>query len=298
VNAPVGNPNFFILGAPKCGTTSLAAWLREHPRVFMPERKELHFFNTDHQSNMSSPKAYYESLFAPAGEEHIAVGEASVWYLYSTDAVPNIENTYPQSRYIVCLRNPVDMAYSLHNQMLVNGNESVKEFEEAWLLSSERLAGRRLPRFSREPSHLAYDKVCSLGAQYERLLSRVDVNRVLPVIMEDVKADSRSQYLRVIEFLGLDDDGRSDFPVFNRARARRSVLLRRMVMTVGDVKRSLGIRSGFGLLNKIDRTNVRYRRRPPLPGDIRQQLQQYFRDDVAKLGQLLGRDLIELWEFA
>ena len=294
----MSDPNFFIIGAPKCGTTSLAAWLGEHPQVFMPERKELHFFNTDHQSNMSSEKAHYETLFTPAGEEHIAVGEASVWYLYSTVAVPNIENTYPGSRHIVCLRNPVEMAYSLHNQMLVNGNESVTDFKEAWKLSGERLAGRRLPRFGREPSHLAYDKVCSLGAQYERLLSRVDVNRVLPVIMEDVKADARGQYLRVIEFLGLNDDGRVDFPVFNRAKERRSVLLRKMVIMVGDVKRSLGIQSGLGLLNRIDRTNVRYRKRPPLPDDIRQELQEYFRDDVAKLGRLLGRDLIELWGFA
>jgi hypothetical protein len=293
----VSNPNFFILGAPKCGTTSLAGWLREHPQVFMPEWKEPHFFNTDHQPKMSPPKAHYDSLFTPAGEEHIAVGEASVWYLYSTDAVPNIENTYPESRYIVCFRNPVEMAYSLHNQMLVSGEESVRDFEEAWRLSGERLAGRNVPRFSREPSHLAYHKVCSLGAQYERLLSLVGVDRVLPVIMEDVKADARGQYLRVIEFLGLDDDGRSDFPVLNRAKERRSVLLRKLVMTAGDVKRSLGIYSGFGLLNKIDRTNVRDRQRPPLPGEIRQQLQQYFRDDVARLGQLLGRDLVNLWEF-
>jgi hypothetical protein len=293
----VRDPNFFIIGAPKCGTTSLAAWLREHPQVFMPDRKELHFFNTDHLSNTSSEQAQYESLFAPAGEEHIAVGEASVWYLYSTDAVPNIENTYPDSRYIVCLRNPVEMAYSLHNQMLVNGNESVTDFEEAWMLSGERLAGRNLSRFSREPSHLAYHKVCSLGAQYERLLSRVDGSRVIPILMEDVKADARSQYLRVVEFLGLDDDGRFDFPVFNPAKERRSVLLRKIVMAIGDAKRTLGIQSGFGLLNKIDRTNLRYRQRPPLPGDIRQQLQQYFKEDVAKLGQLLGRDLVRLWEF-
>ncbi len=263
----------------------------------MPERKELHFFNTDHLSNMSPAQAQYESLFAPAGEEHIAVGEASVWYLYSTDAVPNIENIFPHSRYIVCLRNPVEMAYSLHNQMLVNGNESVTDFEQAWRLSGERLDGKSLPRFSREPSHLAYHKVCSLGAQYERLLSRVDGSRVLPILMEDVKADARSQYLRAVEFLGLDDDGRFDFPVFNPAKVRRSMLLRKVVMTVGGVKRSLGIYSGFGLLNKIDRRNLRYRQRPPLPGDVRQHLQQFFRDDVVKLGQLLGRDLVSLWGF-
>ena len=293
-------PEFFIAGGPKCGTTALSEYLRGHPAVFMSTPKEPHYFCDDFDYYYAPGRRtldHYLRLYDDAGDEHLAVGEASVWYLYSTDAVPNIENTYPDSRYIVCLRNPVEMAYSLHNQMLVNGNESVTDFEEAWRLSGERLAGRNLSRFSREPSHLAYHKVCSLGAQYERLLSRVDGSRVIPILMEDVKADARSQYLRVVEFLGLDDDGRFDFPVFNPAKERRSVLLRKIVMAIGDAKRTLGIQSGFGLLNKIDRTNLRYRQRPPLPADIRQQLQQYFREDVAKLGQLLGRDLVRLWEF-
>jgi Sulfotransferase family len=67
-------PNFFILGAPKCGTTSLAVWLSEHPHIYMPQ-KEPHFFNTDHRRFLNS-RVGYERLFAGANERHRVVGEA------------------------------------------------------------------------------------------------------------------------------------------------------------------------------------------------------------------------------
>ena len=114
-------PNFFILGAPKCGTTSLATWLGAHPQVYMSPDKEPHYFNADDRHPGVSSLERYEQLFAGAGAEHAAVGEASVWYLYSKVAVANIEEYCQEPRYIVCLRNPVDMAHSLHEQQVVNG---------------------------------------------------------------------------------------------------------------------------------------------------------------------------------
>ena len=85
----VRKPNFFIIGAPKCGTTSLATWLSGHPNVFMSAVKEPHFFNTDDRRFISTLEAY-ENLFRAASSDHCAVGEASVWYLSSTEAVRNI----------------------------------------------------------------------------------------------------------------------------------------------------------------------------------------------------------------
>jgi len=82
-------PNFFILGAPKCGTTSLAMWLSEHPNIFMCPIKEPHYFNTDGLQRIKTLEQY-ESLFTDAKPEHVAVGEASTHYLYSKEAVPRI----------------------------------------------------------------------------------------------------------------------------------------------------------------------------------------------------------------
>ena len=166
-------PNFFILGAPKCGTTSLAAWLSQHPQVFMSPAKEPHHFNADHKNRGYKERSHYESLFSRAKDHHIAVGEASVWYLYSQVAVSLIEEYSPESRYIVCLRNPVDMAYSLHEQQLVSGNEHLNCFSEAWELSDQRLKANSVSRWCVEPSQLAYGEACKLGGQMERLYDRV-----------------------------------------------------------------------------------------------------------------------------
>lgn len=96
-------PNFFIIGAPKCGTTSLAHWLAQHPEVFMSPVKEPHYFSTDFPLTSWRDPDDYHSLFEGADTHHKAVGEASVWYLRSREAVPQIEAHYPGARYIVML---------------------------------------------------------------------------------------------------------------------------------------------------------------------------------------------------
>jgi hypothetical protein len=97
----VRRPNFFILGAPKCGTTSLARWVGEHPSVFICPEKEPHFFNTDDRHRGVEAIVDYEALFSGAQEQHVAIGEASVWYLSSLEAVPNILRYEPAAKFIV-----------------------------------------------------------------------------------------------------------------------------------------------------------------------------------------------------
>src|SRR5581483_10303187 len=170
-------PDFFILGAPKCGTTSLAAWLAEHPDIYMSPEKEPHFFNTDHKRYVTALEGY-ERLFEGASDRHAAVGEASVWYLSSEDAVANILAYNPAARFIVMLRNPVEMAPSLHEEQVFTGREEVRDFATAWDLQEARKRGHDLPRLTWEPKHLLYGDMCRLGAQLERLFSRVPAERV------------------------------------------------------------------------------------------------------------------------
>jgi hypothetical protein len=112
-NTTLRKPNFFIIGAAKCGTTSLSVWLGGHPQIFMSSMKEPHFFNNDDRQAIRTLDDY-EALFWSATEEHIAIGEASVWYLSSADAVPAILQYQPEAKFIVMLRNPVEMAPALH----------------------------------------------------------------------------------------------------------------------------------------------------------------------------------------
>ncbi len=285
-------PDFFILGAPKCGTTALAQYLAEHPQVFMATPKEPHHYNTDHAHRHFPDRDAYLALFADAGPIHRRIGEASVWYLYSAMAVANIEDDLPGARYIVMLRNPVSMAPSLHEQLVFAGNESIADFHSAWRAQDRRRAGEAIPAFVTEPAYLLYREACSLGAQLRRLLARVDRGRVLIVFTEDLTADPRAVWTRVQDFLGLDDDGRRAFPVVNPAKVRRSRMLKLINDAYARLRGRLGFGGfGFGVLERVDRWNSRDRPRDALPERLRQELAGAFAEDVATLEALTGRDL-------
>jgi hypothetical protein len=185
------------------------------------------------------------------------------------------------------------MAYSLHEQSVFSGIENFSNFEVAWRESDARRQGRLVSQYCQEPKHLVYKDVCKLGDQLERLMSIVDSSRVLPVLLDDVKANPSAEYQRVLKFLGVEDDGRMVFPVFNSAKERRFPILRRAVMVLGAAKRRMGISRGVGLLNRIDDRNLRVRARAPMSEEMRRKLEDHFEADIMKLGELLNRDLTD-----
>ena len=231
----------------ECGTTSLAAWLSEHPDIYMSS-KEPHFFNTDHKRYLNSLTGY-ERLFAGADERHRVVGEASVWYLCSSIAVKNILNYNPQAKFIVMLRNPIDMAPSLHEEQVFTGREDVTDFRQAWNLQDARRNGRELPKMVSEPKYVQYGDLCSLGAQVARLLEVVPRDRVKFILLQDLAGDPGVTYRSVLKFLNVSDDNRRDFKVHNSAKTRRWRSLLGVAWVANNVKRTLGIEapgSAFG----------------------------------------------------
>ncbi len=297
-------PNFFILGAPKCGTTSLAGWLSEHPQIFMSPQKEPHFFNDDMQFRNVARWEAYLRLFREVRPHHRAVGEASVFYLYSETAVPNIETRIGSHvRYIVMVRDPVDMVYALHEQFLFSGDEDVEDFQQAWNLSPERRAFRKVPPLCREPRLLDYQWMGLLGHHLERLFQKVPRERVHVIVLDDLRDRPREVYLQVLRFLRVPDDGRQTFPVLNRAKERRWPWLERGLLpvrrTVYRVKMKLGLEHrGTGILRWLDAVNRKERPRPPLSDDLRRELMAFYREDVERLSELLGMDLLTRWGYA
>ena len=134
-------PDFFIAGAPKCGTTALFSYLQTHPGIFLPaERpgtsrlsaKEPHYYCTDFPNyRRCRSREDYLRLFTDAAAGTL-VGEASVWYLYSEVAIPRIMAEIPKAKFIVLLRNPVNMAHSLHNLLYHTLDEDIADFGCAW----------------------------------------------------------------------------------------------------------------------------------------------------------------------
>ena len=149
-------PDFFILGAPKCGTTSLADWLREHPSIFMCGPKEPHYFNSDSEHHGAVDLPHYESLFEDADDSHLAVGEASVWYLVSETAVDNILQYQPRARFIICIRNPVEMAVSLHDQKRFSGDEPIANFADRLRVDGVAIGWRQSAALGRAAAALPH----------------------------------------------------------------------------------------------------------------------------------------------
>ncbi len=235
----------------------------------------------------------YEALFVGASEQHLAVGESSPIYLRCRDAVANILRYNADARFIVMLRNPVEMAYSWHSQLLYGNHENIEDFEAAWNLQDARKAGRRIPRFCLDVEQLFYGEVCSVGEQLRRVYQRVPAERVHVVVFDDLKADPAGAYCAVLNFLKVPDDYSPVFEAHNPAmtRGRWSGLIRRAWPPLRRLRIALGVRKPFALARMVDRHTRKVQPRPPLPPHLRHALSEYFHHDIRLLERLTGRDL-------
>lgn len=292
-------PNFFLAGAPKCGTTSLSEYLRTHPNVFMCYPKEPIFFDEDlAQIHAVGSFDDYLALFRKRRDHHLAVGEASTCYLYSRNAMKRIHSFNRHAKIIVMFRNPVDFLPSLHAELLFDFNEDRKDFTEAWSLQEERARGRSVPKQCLVPQFLQYRALASFGDQLERLLAVFPRDQVMCILFDDLVTDPRAVYLDVLAFLGVPKDGRTAFPRYNEAKTHRWDRMGAFMMRPPPL-----VRASWRALKrvcgpKISRftaslilANAQPIDRTVLPESFRNQLIDEFRPDIAKLSRLMGRDL-------
>lgn len=295
-------PDFFIIGAPKAGTTSLYTYLAAHPQVFMPQLKEPFYFCSDfpgyreRATLVGSPQDYLK-LFRRATDRHLAVGEASSLYLYSQVAVSNILDFQPDARFIVMLRNPVDLVHSFHSQLLFSLHESVADFEQAWRLQSARANGQSVPTHCLEPAVLQYRDVALFGEQLSRLYEQVCPSRVKVLLFREFTADPRRHYKDVLDFLGVPWDRRTDFPKINANKTRRSQrlaqFLRRPPYPLQLLRDSFIRHLGATTwpVRMIGQLNRKPTKRTQLSPQLRAELAGVFHDDVRRLERLINRDL-------
>ena len=290
------HPNFFIVGAPKCGTTAMHTYLKQHPDVFMSSFKEPHHFGTDIVNPFYlRDRGQYLKLFEDATTES-RVGESSVNYLYSRLAASEIKAAYPEALIIALLRNPIDMIHSQHNELYYQGKEPVADFEQAMALEAERAAGRHVPDVP-NPATLLYRQTARFAEQLQRYFDEFGRDRVLVIIHDDMLADVRAVYRRTCEFLGVDPDFEPEFRIVNSNHVVKSYALRRLLKQPPQVVRTLvktvlPHQPSRELIKlRLKRLNTIYKPRPPMRPELRRQLQQELLPDVIALSELLGRDL-------
>lgn len=265
-------PNFFIIGAPKCGTTSLAFWLSEHPQIFFSKIKEPHFYSTDLCNRAIKKPSHYKNLFSKAQDNHVAIGEASTWYLFSKVAIENIEINHRHAKYIVMTRDPVEMARSLHLHNLWALHENEGDFERAWQLQSLRAKGMYIPKTCAEPAFLQYYQACALGTQLSKLLEKVPSVRILHISLEELSNNPTRIYKQVLSFLSLNDDMRNSFPVLNEARRYRNQYLQRAQRLGGKIRFCIGFKKGIGL----SKLNQKIGKKEEISNNFRDELNTLF----------------------
>ena len=285
-------PNFFIVGAPKCGTTSLYHWLKKHEKIFMSEMKEPCYFNTDENNRNIRSLEEYESLFSKAQKKHKVVGEASVWYLGSKEAINNIKKYNPKSKILACLRNPIEMAISLHEQQLFSGNEHIKDFESAWKAQVDRRAKKKLSYWTREHRHLIYGEVCKLGDQIERLFEEFKEERVKITFLKDIKEKPKKEYEDILNFLELDKTNNVGFKPKNKGKKeKKSRTIRLILRFIHGIKNRMGIYSGFGIGKMISKINKKEKEKRKISKTLIRDMKKYFNNDIKKLEKVVDRDL-------
>lgn len=276
-------PNFFLVGAPRCGTASMYTYLKQHPEIYVSIDKEPHFFGSDLGTMPGTIREenLYLSLFAGAGDRP-RIGEASVWYLSSRRAPHEIRAFAPDARILILLREPAQMAHSLYSLYARTGNEDLPSFEEALAAEPERQAGRRLPPGAYFPQGLLYTAAARYAGDVERYFTVFGRENVHCVLFDDFVRDTPAAYRQTLAFLGVDPGFQAEL---DRRRAAERVRLQAILQL-----RRLAPEVRSRIQFKEMQQHAAAPRQPLAPATAAR-LRGLFAEDVARLGRLLGRDL-------
>lgn len=283
-------PDFFVLGVAKAGTTSLHHYLRQHPSLFLPYVKELHFFDGEN-GRFPSALDRYLGYFADAGPR--LAGEATVSYFRHVDAVADrmvrlYGDTVP--RFLILLRDPAERAYSHYLHNVSEGRES-DSFAAA--LEAERA---RPEEAGREWKAYFTDGVyADTLARWFEAFSR---ERFLVLLSDDLRHDRESAVRRTFSFLGVDPEADVDTGrCLNRTGERQSRALGRLVSHLPDWLPALARRGAPEAVRLRVEQFLRRRNtgsgedRPTLDPKLESRLRHRYAPHVRRLEGMIDRDL-------
>lgn len=259
-------PNFLIIGAERCGTTWVHRCLDEHPEVFVPKAKELHFFNYDFDKG----REFYESYFADAAGYRM-VGEISPGYLYKMEVAEHIAEYVPDAKLIVIFRDPVERAFSAYN------------------FFKERYKGMTF-----EEALDNYSTLLERGLYYQQVMHYLKYfshDQFLFLLFDDLTNSNRDFIRRIYRFLEVDEnfvpsvfDKVMNAPIFP---GMQDVIYKlKLDLIIDLVKKSPADRLIRNLyMWKKNRSN------PSIKKSTRERLAAYYSESNRQLGELIGRDL-------
>ncbi|MGP1387943.1 MAG: sulfotransferase family protein [Thainema sp.] len=290
-------PNFIVFGVQKAGTTSIYNYLKQHPEIYMSPVKETNFFERDWATAPPETLAkkrngiytleQYQQLFAGVTDE-LAIGEVSPNYLFHHDvAVPLIQQYVPQAKLITVLRNPVDRAYS---DYLMHIRDAIDSDAEMSLAEQVR---------QRPDSSFTLLK----GRYYQPLKQFVEAfgaNQIQICLYDDLSRNAVQTMQTMYRFLGVDDQFEPDTQQRSQvAKVPKNKTVNSLMRTQNPIRSTAAtalklmmpeaarkqLRDRILALNSTDKSKM------PLKAADRALLQDYYRDDILQLQDLINRDL-------
>lgn len=286
--------DFIGIGVNKAATTWIFHCLKQHPEICTSTPKEVNFFNRNYEKGV----AWYLSHFAHCPSSQPTKGEYSPNYLHNESAPARIHEHFPETKLIVCLRNPIERILSAYYYNLARGKHRFKNVEE---------------RLAKDENVLDLEK--GLYAKHlERYLEYFPREQILILIYEDIEKDPYAFMRQIYQFLGADDSytpsrvgeksnvtvqnltylrGVNQFIYGARRTLRKSAYYDPMMrfFTITGIK---WLARTIVKLNRRKR-NLAPMREKPVDPQLRAQWQEYYREDIAKLEKLIGRDL-SFWQ--
>lgn len=314
----------FIVGAPRCGTTTLASTLKQNPQVCFSSVKEPHYFSRHELGGLDDAALrqlveddYLGRFFDHCGEQARHCGdksriaaEGSVTYLYTPDQMAPILKLWPDAKFIIAVRDPLEMLPSLHARLLVTGDETIRSFPKAWAAIPERAQGRSIPRTTMDPRWLRYDEAGSLGTHVQRFFDAVGRERCHVVLFDDLRRDPQATYARMCDFIGVEPWAGTDFGARRGNMGFRFGWLQRLLKRPPKAmhtvlaghqfrqrEKQLGASESpaVGALLKVRKRLLKWNKvaatRAPLDPALRAEIIARMRDEVVMLSRIIDRDL-------
>ena len=278
-------PNFICIGAQKAGTTTLFDLLKDHPDIFLPEMKEVHYFD---YKIKRMPSDWYETEVFGNVKQEKAIGEISPHYIHHPDAPKRMYELNPDLKLIALIREPVGRAYSQYYMNVRLGVEKSKlPFEELLKLEAE---GKRQTNYLLQGYYTRH---------FKRYFDYFPPEQILMILFEDFIGKRKAEiYRQVLQFLEVDEHPMPEQVHSNKASLPKAGFLRfvysqnRLITSLRD-----GLNHLPGIKNGVKQMLTK--KPPALSRELKQQLlETYYQHEIPEVERLLKRDLSHWYPFS
>ncbi len=293
-------PDFFIIGAQKCGTTSLYHWLKVHPKIFMPENKEPHFYarldlistpcfaKTLSNAILSPPQ--YHLLYSKTKDGQIR-GEASPSYIWDTGAAYRIHNAVPHAKIIVLLRDPVQRAYSEYIMLVAAGLESLD-----FISAIEKANTTPAPIWGAGPMYIELGKY---GTQLKRYCELFNKSQIKIFTNKELWLYPKKSISSIAYFLGIDPGYWQEFDfsanIHHRGGLPRNTFMKMLISArwARAVGRAFVPKRMRPMVT--ERVMIKHGKKDEIPLRVKQIVWEKCEKEILLAEALVGRNMPELW---